>query len=60
MRHLGLWDPNVAQSMALQVLAFGTCEIPPFHLANVQKKAKKKAWKILLFKKGKEENISGL
>ena len=45
--YLGLW---AAQSMAPQVLAFGACEIHPFHLVNVQNKVKK-CIQILLFKK---------
>lgn len=62
---LGLWDLHAATSLAPQILAFGMCDVPPSHLPQCQNNDKKKqrknhAWKILLFKVGKEENIAGI
>lgn len=61
----GLGDPDVAQSMALQILEFEIGEFRPLYFLQCQKPSKAKqqqpkhqndAWKIPLFKK--EENIS--
>lgn len=63
----GLRDPDVARSMALQILKFEIGEFLPLYFLQCQKPSKAKqqqpkhqndAWKTALFKEKKEENIS--